>query len=99
MFWKAVCSCVSTAIGQQVSVNPLLCLLGKVPVCLKENEDVIQSLLMLTRKAIMVKWVGDDPPSIFMWKSLISEVVTLGKLGNYTKLYIFFRSGGNHWNF
>lgn len=38
---------------------------------------------MPARKAIMVKLVGDGPPSVFMGKSLISEVVTLEKLGHY----------------
>uniref|UniRef100_A0A8C5HT91 Reverse transcriptase domain-containing protein n=1 Tax=Gouania willdenowi TaxID=441366 RepID=A0A8C5HT91_GOUWI len=81
-FWRAVCLSVSKATGQQVSVDPLMCLLGKIPASLKNNENVIQSLLMLARKAIMVKWVGEDPPSISVWKSLISEVVTLEKLGH-----------------
>uniref|UniRef100_A0A8C5G1I7 Reverse transcriptase domain-containing protein n=1 Tax=Gouania willdenowi TaxID=441366 RepID=A0A8C5G1I7_GOUWI len=81
-FWRAVCLSVSKATGQQVSVDPLMRLLGKIPASLKNNENVIQSLLMLARKAIMVKWVGEDPPSISVWKSLISEVVTLEKLGH-----------------
>lgn len=63
--------------------NPLLSLLRSVPNFLKQHEEVIQSLLMLTRRAIMVKWVGNDPPSVLIWKSLISEVVTLEKLGHY----------------
>ncbi len=36
---------------------------------------------MLARKVITVKGVGDDPP-ISLWKSLISEVVTVGKKGH-----------------
>lgn len=83
VFWRAICANISIAIGQQVSPNPLLCLLGNVPNFLKQHEEVIQSLLMLARKAIMVKWVGDDPPSVLMWKSLISEVMALEKLGHY----------------
>lgn len=71
LFWRAVCINISTAFGQQVSPNSLLCLLGRVPGSLKQHEEVVQSLLMLARKAIMVKWVGDAPPSISTRKSLI----------------------------
>ena len=83
MFWRAVCTEVATSVAQQVSVNPLMCLLGKIPVSLKKNEEVVQSLLMMARKAIMVKWIMDDPPTVTQWKSLISEVLTLVKLGHY----------------
>lgn len=83
VFWRAICANISIAIGQQVLPNPLLCLLGNVPNFLKQHEEVIQSLLMLARKAIMVKWVGDDPLSVLTWKSLIPEVVTLEKLRHY----------------
>lgn len=31
----------------------------------------------------MVKWVGVDPPFFFIWKSLISKVVTLERSGHY----------------
>lgn len=65
---------------------------------LKQHEEVIQSLLMLSRKAITVKWVGDDPSSVFMWKSLISEVVTLEKLGHYINGRIHSRNGRDNWN-
>lgn len=68
----------STGVGKST-----FSLLGSVPNIPKQHEEVIQSLLMLAKKAIMMKWVGDDPPSIFMWKSLISEVVTLEKWGHY----------------
>uniref|UniRef100_A0A8C5N7I9 Reverse transcriptase domain-containing protein n=1 Tax=Gouania willdenowi TaxID=441366 RepID=A0A8C5N7I9_GOUWI len=37
-FWRAVCLSVSKATGQQVSVDPLMCLLGKIPASLKNNE-------------------------------------------------------------
>lgn len=37
MFWKAVCSCVSAAIGQHLLANPQPCLLGKAPASLKEK--------------------------------------------------------------
>lgn len=73
LFWRAICVNISTAIGQQVSANPLLCLLGNV------LDSFIQSL----RKAIMVKWVRDDSPSTYMWKSLITKVVTLEKIEHY----------------
>lgn len=33
----------------------------------REKEDVIQSLSVLARKVIMVKWVRDDTPSRSMW--------------------------------
>lgn len=56
LFWRAVCINISTAFGQQVSPNSLLCLLGSVPGSLKQHEEVVQSLLMLARKAIMVKF-------------------------------------------
>lgn len=83
VFWRAICANIIVAIGQQVSASPLLCLLASVPNFLKQHEEVIQSLLMLARKAIMLKWVGDDPPSLLTWKSMISEVVTLEKLRHY----------------
>ena len=35
---------------------------------------------MIARKAIMTKWVGDDAPTTQLWKSLISNAVTLEKL-------------------
>ncbi|CAG5866902.1 unnamed protein product [Menidia menidia] len=82
-FWKDVCAKISTAIGEIVSENPLTCLLGHIPKSLAKYEHVIQSLLMLARKAIMVKWVGSEPPSISLWKSLISDVMTLIRLGHY----------------
>ncbi len=50
-----------------------------MPLTLKQYEEVVQLLLMLLRKAIMVKEVGDDPPSTSMWKSLISNVDSLYK--------------------
>lgn len=36
---------------------------------------------MLARKAIMVKWAGDEPPSISILKPLVSEVLTSIRLG------------------
>ena len=82
---------MNDAIGQQVSANPLLCFLGSVPNFLKQHEEVIQSLLMLARKATMVKWIGDDPPTVLIWKSLISKVMTLEKLRLYIngRIHIF----------
>lgn len=80
-FWKDVCVNISSAIGQKVSENPLMCLLGHIPASLIKHEQVIQPLLMLARKAIMVRWVGNIPPSISLWKSLISDVMTLIRLG------------------
>jgi len=82
-FWKDVCARISTAIGQNVSENPLMCLLGHIPKPPVKHEHVIQSLIMLARKAIMVKWVGREPPSLSLWKSLISDVMTLIRLGHY----------------
>ena len=38
MFWRAVCTEVATSVAQQVSVNPLMCLLGKIPVSLKKKS-------------------------------------------------------------
>lgn len=46
-------------------------MLGKVSASLKEKAVVIQSVLMLSKKRLMVKWVSDDPFSISMWKFLI----------------------------
>lgn len=43
--------------------KPAFLFVGEVPVSLKENEDMIQSILMLTRKATVVKQVTKDPPS------------------------------------
>uniref|UniRef100_A0A3P9C5G3 Reverse transcriptase domain-containing protein n=1 Tax=Maylandia zebra TaxID=106582 RepID=A0A3P9C5G3_9CICH len=82
-FWKEVCANISTAIGHQVTENPLMCILGYIPVSLVQHEYVIQSLLMLARKSIMLRWVGAEPPSISLWKSLIIEVMTLIRLGHY----------------
>uniref|UniRef100_A0A8C6UCR3 Reverse transcriptase domain-containing protein n=1 Tax=Neogobius melanostomus TaxID=47308 RepID=A0A8C6UCR3_9GOBI len=84
-FWNGVCANISKAIGQQVMGNPMMCLLGSIPVSVKQNEHVVQPLLMIARKSIMVKWVGDDPPSISLWKSLIVDLVTMIKLGHYIK--------------
>ena len=80
VFWKAVCREISTAIEQQLVSNPLVCLLGSIPDSLKVHKEVIQFLLMLARKAIMTKWVGEESPSIQLWKSLISDAATLEKL-------------------
>lgn len=57
-----------------------MCLLGHIPPALTRYEHVIQTLLMLARKCIMVKWVGDEHPSITLWNSLILEVTTRIKL-------------------
>lgn len=32
--------------------------------------------------SLTLKWVGKDPPSISTWRSLISEMVTLEKIGH-----------------
>lgn len=71
---SAVCQNVNAAIVRKVSANPLLCLHGNVPDCLKQNEEVAPLLIVPARKAIVVKWVRDDPPCCSTWNSMISEV-------------------------
>lgn len=80
LFWQAICAEISMIIEQPLSPSPLACLLGLIPDCLKAHKEIVQFLLMLARKAIMVKWVGADPPSAQLWKSLISDVITLEQL-------------------
>lgn len=80
VFWQAVCRGIGLVIGQQLLPSPLLCLLGLIPDSLKVHSEIVQFLLMLARKAVMTKWVGADPPSIQLWKSLISEVFILERL-------------------
>ena len=79
-FWNEVCKEVSKVIEQQLTKNPLVCLLGNIPESVKVHKDVVQFLLMLARKAIMIKWVGDESPSIQLWRSLISEAAILEKM-------------------
>lgn len=44
---------------------------------------------MLAGKAIMMKWVGDDSPSVQLRKSLISDAATSEKLRHFI-------GGGTH---
>ena len=37
-------------------------------------------MIMIGRKTIMTQWVGDEPPSIQLWRALISDIVSLEKL-------------------
>lgn len=53
-----------------------------------QHEDIIQTLLMLARKTIMMKWVGDKPPSIPIWKLLLLEVLTSIRLGYFTSVFL-----------
>ena len=80
LFWKAVSTEISTATGQQLLPDPLVCLLRSLPDSLRMHKDIVQSLRMLARKSLMTKWVGDDPPNIQIWKYLISDVITLARL-------------------
>ena len=79
-FWLSVCGEISLVIGQKLYPSPLLCLLGNIPNSLRAQNGMIQFLLMLARKTIMTKWVGDESPSLILWKSLISDVITLENL-------------------
>ena len=79
-FWQTVCDEVSLIVRQQLQPNPILCLLGYIPDSLRSHKNTIQFLLMLGRKAVMNKWVGDEPPSMHLWKSLISDYVSLERL-------------------
>ena len=44
------------------------------------KNTVIFFLLMLGWKAVMTKWVGDEPPSTHLWKSLIADYISLERL-------------------
>lgn len=79
-FWKVVCTEVSVVIGQQLKPSALLCLLGLIPDSLKLHKHTVHFLFMVARKAIMTKWVGDEPPSSQLWKSIISDTVSLERL-------------------
>lgn len=79
-FWQAVCKEVTSVIGQQLKPDALLCLLGLLPDPFKRYKDTINFLLMVARKAVMRKWVGDEPPSLLLWKNIISDTITLEKL-------------------
>lgn len=58
--------------------NPI-CSQGPIPESVKSHKDTVLFLLILVWK-IMTKWVGDDPPSIHLWKSLISDLIALERL-------------------
>ena len=79
-YWQEVCKEVSTAISQPVNLDPLLCLLGLIPAQLNKYKSTIDFLLMTARKAIMIKWVGEDAPTITLWKKVVEEVIMLEKL-------------------
>ena len=79
-FWGDVCDHLSGILGQGLNAEPLLCLLGVIPTTLEKYKKIIHPLLMLARKAIMIKWVGDQPPTTTLWKSLIGDLVSMEKL-------------------
>ncbi len=79
-FWQTVCAEVSVIIKQQLQPNPMSCLLGCIPESLRSHKNTVHLLLMLGRKAVMTKWVGDEPPSIHLWKSLMSDCISLERL-------------------
>lgn len=79
-FWQSVCDEINVIIKRQLQPNPMLCLLGYVPESLRSHKNTIHFLLMLGRKAVMNKWVGDESPSIHMWKSLISDYISVERL-------------------
>lgn len=54
-------------------------LLGLMPDALKTHK-IDCSLLMQARKAIMFECVGGYAPSVQLWGSLMSEVLTLERL-------------------
>ncbi len=55
-------------------------LLGILPPPFQEHKDIIHPLLMLERKAIMNKWVGDGPPLYREWLFMIKDLISLEKL-------------------
>ena len=79
-FWQTVCVEVSVIIKQQLQPTPILCLLGGIPETLRSHKNTVHFLLMLGRKAVMTKWVGDEAPSISQWKSLITDYISLERL-------------------
>ncbi len=57
-----------------------MCLLCILPSPLQEHKDIIHPLLMLARKVIMNKWVGDSHSLYKGGLSMIQDLISLEKL-------------------
>lgn len=79
----AVSDLLSGILGEPVDVKLLLCLLGVIPLTLEIHETYPppSNAGGVARKAIKIRWVGDQPPTIDLWESLISNLKSLKKLG------------------
>ncbi len=76
-FWILICEALSDVCKVTVKASPMKCLLSILPPPLQEHKDIIHPLLMLARKAIMNKWVGDSPPLYRGWLFMIKDLIFL----------------------
>ena len=90
-YWKDVFSTLSSILNYDLKPNPLIALFGtsnEVELYLNPTKRrTLSFAVLLARRAILLKWKGDDPPSHAQWLRDIMSCLDLEKI-HYSVLNI-----------
>lgn len=76
-FWVEVMDLLSAILGYTVPLTPDICLFGILDeeVWQHYTRTFLRESLFLARKAIALRWMGDRPPSLSQWRTLVNSVI------------------------
>ena len=95
-FWEEVFETLNEVFDGNITVDPMVALLGLLPKEIKgrAKKYVLQILLATAIKHITIRWVKPDPPTYGMWTEKIKKIYQMEQITYSLRLqkYIFTRS-------
>ena len=81
-FWQGVCNALSTIHGVTLPLDPELCLLHNFSNCnlSKHAIKLTETLLVIAKKCIALKWKSDLPLPIGLWLAEVNRCIPLEKI-------------------